>query len=53
MIIDCPECNKKFEEFTDFSITGITKKDDDTVAIIRDQLNIKHWFNLDLSSVAT
>ena len=49
----CTECNKKFEEFTDFSITGITKKDDDTVAIIRDQLNIKHWFNLDLSSVAT
>ena len=49
----CTECNKKFEEFTDFNITGITKKDDNTVAIIRDQLNIKHWFNLDLSSVAT
>ena len=48
----CTDCNKKFEEFTDYSITGITKIDNITVAIIRDQLNIKHWFNLDLSVVA-
>jgi len=48
----CTDCNQKFEEFTDYNITGITKIEKNTVAIIRDQLNIKHWFNLDLSVVA-
>ena len=59
--LDKSECNKKLEEFVNYTITYVDKlpnpfkpdgNDRELIAVVRDELNIKHWFSLDLSTIA-
>lgn len=45
----CSDCNAKFEDFISHTVTAVDKKDEEIIAVVRDELNRKHWFALDMS----
>ena len=47
----CSECGVKFDSLIVHNVTQVNKKDDKTIAVVRDELNRKHWFSLDLSKL--
>lgn len=47
----CSECGIKFESLIVHNVTQVNRKDNKTIAVVRDELNRKHWFALDLSKL--
>ena len=46
VIENCTECGIKFEKLEVVNVTGVHIKDGQPLAVVRDHLNIKHWFVL-------
>ena len=46
IIENCTECGIKFEKLEMVNVTGVHIKDGQPLAVVRDHLNIKHWFVL-------
>ena len=40
---------KKFEDLKLHNITGVNVDNEELIAVVRDEMNIKHWFKLDRS----
>ena len=51
IISRCSECDKRYEDLVSHKVTGITTKDDQVIAVVRDELNRKHWFSLNMSKI--
>ena len=49
VISPCTECGKRFEELKIHNITGVNVDNEELIAVVRDEMNIKHWFKLDRS----
>tara|TARA_R100000808_G_scaffold4949_1_gene15449 strand:- start:10420 stop:10860 length:441 start_codon:yes stop_codon:yes gene_type:complete len=47
----CSECDKKYEDLISHKVTGITSKNNQVIAVVRDELNRKHWFSLNMSKI--
>tara|TARA_R110002012_G_scaffold2391_7_gene11611 strand:- start:1501 stop:1896 length:396 start_codon:yes stop_codon:yes gene_type:complete len=42
----CDDCGVRFESLISVNVTGVTPRDGMNFAIVRDHLNVKHWFAL-------
>ncbi len=52
VVDNCSDCNARFEDFKSHKITHINTEDGKHTAVVRDELNRKHWFSLNIPEMA-